>query len=99
MTTAAELADKWSIEEGAILAYCSNHLVTPDEIATDYDHFFDSYCGQYASMEDYAQDLVDSLVTPNWVTDNNYVAYDRIANDLLCEGYWMTDDGHVFCPA
>lgn len=97
MSTLEELSDEWGVDEEAIEAYCSNYLVSPDDV--DKDHFFDSYCGEWDDLEQYAEDLVmDIIGADNWLVQNNYVAYHRLANDLKCEGYWI-DGGYVFRPA
>ena len=97
MSTLEELSEEWGVDEQIIEAYCSNYGVSHDE--ADRDHFFDSYCGEWDSLEEYAEDLVTDIIgTDNWLVQNNYVAYDRLARDLDYEGYWI-DNGHVFRPA
>lgn len=97
MSTLEQLSDEWGVDGEAIVAYCSNYLVSPDEV--DKDHFFDSYCGDWEDLEHYAEEMVVEMIgADNWLVANNFVAYDKIAHDLKCEGYWI-DGGHVFRPA
>jgi antirestriction protein len=97
-TTLEQLADEWSVDPDAIVAYCDNHGVSLDEM--DKEHFFDSYCGQWDDLEDFAYELVNEIlnVSNDWLVENNYIAYDRIARDMRYEGYWISDEGHVFRP-
>lgn len=65
----------------------------------DVDRFNDSYCGQFESLEDYATELFDELHihdVPKHI--QNYIDYDAFARDLRCEGYFITENGHVFRP-
>jgi antirestriction protein len=98
--TLDSVADDWAVAPEAIKSYCSNYGVSLDE--TDRDHFFDSYCGQWDSLEAFAEEMVDELVlheANRWLADNGYIAYDRIARDMSYEGYWISPEGHVFRPA
>lgn len=64
-----------------------------DEIIETFDN---SYIGEYISLADFAQQSVDGSDIPEWIEP--YIDWDRYANDLEHEGYWISDNGHVFSP-
>lgn len=69
------------------------------ENSTDIDRFNDSYCGQYDTLQDYAEELFDECYLQDVPTHiQNYIDYAAFAHDLRCESYYITDNGHVFRP-
>lgn len=63
------------------------------------DDFEDTYCGQYNSEEDYAEQLVDELGLLESMPKNlrSYFDYEKYARDIFIDGYYRDDDsGAVF---
>ena len=60
----------------------------------DFDHFDDDYMGEYGSLEDYAEQLVDECYDlPEFA--KTYFDYEKFARDLGYDGYYE-DSGYVF---
>jgi antirestriction protein len=100
MTTLEKLSEDMSISTDAIKSYCDNYGIESKELDTE--HFWDSYCGQYEDMEAYAEEMCEQMLNGEafaWLNNFNYIAYDRIARDLEFEGYWISNEGHIFQPA
>ncbi|MFX1707185.1 antirestriction protein ArdA [Chitinophaga sp. CC14] len=64
------------------------------EIADLIQSFQDAYIGKYDSEEDYAREIIEDCYNlPEFALQ--YFDYEKYANDLFCDGYWI-HDGYVF---
>lgn len=64
---------------------------------TDVENFYESYCGQYDSEEDYAVQLLEETGELSAIPENLrcYFDYEKFARDLFINDYTFID-GHVF---
>ena len=63
------------------------------------DDFTDSYCGQYDSGADYAAELADELGVGGGLEQSwpfTCVDWDQAWRELTYDGYWISNNGHVF---
>ena len=58
------------------------------------NRFYDGYCGEYDSEEDFAYDIVETCYDLSEFA-KTYFDYDAFARDLFIQDYWM-EDGFVF---
>lgn len=87
-------------EHGApFVAYAENVIGGEiDDVAEMIADFENAYSGEYGTLADYAEDMVEQGLfgeIPENLT--NYIDTDAIARDLECDGYSCVD-GYVFTP-
>lgn len=62
---------------------------------SDLDKIKDYYCGQYDSLEDYAEELMNECYNiPDFLV--NYIDYKAVARDLEMDGTFISSNGFVF---
>lgn len=78
----------------AVLDYIEyNNHFDFDDLIKKFDGY---YQGEYDNMVDFVMDIADLSDVPKWL--ENYINWERYADDLEMEGYWISDNGHVFAP-
>ena len=78
-------------DEGAIQAYADNFGLELEDV--NESDFLDAFRGEYADIEDYARELVDSMgvLEPGSLAEQ-YFDYESFANDLEQGGdIWTAD--------
>ena len=91
-----KIEDMGESESEAFMAWLDHNAYNIDEEDLDdlVTKFSDDYCGQYASEEDFAVELVDDCYTlPEFA--KTYFDYEKFARDLfMCDYNYI--DGFVF---
>ena len=85
-----EEVDVDSSELPAYLAYLDhNGRVYGDDV----EAFKDAYCGEYASEQDYAQNLADDLglLSSEYSWPLSYIDWERATRDLFMYGYYSVE--------
>ena len=85
----------------AFFDYCGNiyHGTIKDnsELFQATESYHEKYRGGcYKDMKEYADELFFECYDVN--IPEHYVDIDAFCRDLECDGYWISDNGHVFAP-
>lgn len=87
-----EWVDRKYIDIQAVLDYIDYvNVFDLDDIVKNFD---DYYQGEHRSMVDYAMSVTSLSDIPKWL--EYYIDWEKYVDDLEMDGYWISDNGHVF---
>jgi antirestriction protein len=94
-----DLAEEDGLSIEALDEFCANWCSERDEPSEVLERFAESYQGEFDSMDEFAQHILEDTgmldTLPEWA--QGYFDFEAYGRDLRLSGdYWISKSGHVF---